>query len=798
VIQIILILSLLALTAAAPMNVPAAKSQTSGYILGLDQAVKTVSIQTKADSVLTISVGAKTQIKREDKNAAFDKMRVGDKVEVSYDNSTLVALSIKAKLELREVKGVILGLDPANNLLSILPSGAAAGMTLSVNNATQITQNGRKAVFGSLVPGSTVTVKYAPISLLASTVEAKLELRDIKGTISALDPVKNSLTVVPYNSNTGLTLYMNGATQITRNGKRATYPDLKIGDTIEAKYVPASGIITTLSAKGSVVAPTAVPTFTQTPVPTAVPPTAVPPTAVPPTAIPPTEVPPTAVPPTEIPPTAIPPTVIPPTATPGTGNGTHASITSYDGPQICVNCHASQADSALHSEHMQWSGKWTQINTYCTAPINSEFACLNCHAGTGKVTNTTTADVDCLICHSKTYQRTLGPKNTPLTITDWQGNTRTLMAPDKINGNYQFQPDFSKMPAGTTMVDLARNVTKPTTATCLRCHAKAGGGNGSKRGDIFAELASPTLDPNVDVHLSPTGAGLSCLSCHKTSNHQIPGKGIDLRVSEGGSVDCTQCHAQTLHGDSKINQHTDRVACQTCHIPKFGKVAGTEMSRDWRIPAWNAAGLDGQGAWVGQEDRQFNVLPTYKFWNGQSYVYSTGQSMTQEPDGSFYEAKASGSIDNGKLYPMKVHTGFQPVQNGTNALVPYDVFWNFLTGNYDDSALRGLNSMGSGGTYTWSTVKTDQLITHGVEPKATSVQCAACHETRTQMDLRALGYTLKDSPANVCSQCHEVEDNPGFYNVHNKHVTDKKIDCSMCHTFTRPERGLNVGVMRDD
>jgi predicted CXXCH cytochrome family protein len=222
------------------------------------------------------------------------------------------------------------------------------------------------------------------------------------------------------------------------------------------------------------------------------------------------------------------------------------------------------------------------------------------------------------------------------------------------------------------------------------------------------------------------------------------------------------------------------------------------MFRDWRIPVWNANGLDGQGAWVGQEVRQFDVIPSYKFWNGQSFVYSAGQALPPETDGSYYEAKALGSINSGKLYPIKIHTAYQPIQNGTNTLVMFDVLWNFLTGRYEEAAQRGLDSMGTGGTYNWALVKTDQLITHGVEPKAASLQCAACHETRTQMNLSTLGYTLKDTQTNVCTQCHENKQNPGFYALHTKHVTGKRIDCSMCHSFSRPERGLLPGVMTDN
>ena len=46
------------------------------------------------------------------------------------------------------------------------------------------------------------------------------------------------------------------------------------------------------------------------------------------------------------------------------------------------------------------------------------------------------------------------------------------------------EPDYSKMPAGTNMVNLARMVQMPTNKACLRCHATAGGGDWTKRGDF--------------------------------------------------------------------------------------------------------------------------------------------------------------------------------------------------------------------------------------------------------------------------------------------------------------------------
>lgn len=440
---------------------------------------------------------------------------------------------------------------------------------------------------------------------------------------------------------------------------------------------------------------------------------------------------------------------------------------------------------------MQWSGKWKEVNTYCTAPEPADFACRSCHVSTGKVANNTINDTDCLICHNDTYRRALGPQTNAVNVTDWQGNLKTYNFPVKVNGDYQFQPRYDLMPPGTTMLSLAQNVHLPTRQTCLTCHAKAGGGDGVKRGDLAMENVAST-NANLDVHMDADGANLTCQSCHVPQNHLIPGKGIDLRVSEGGTVSCEQCHTVAPHLDSKLNTHTAHGACQTCHIPRFAKATvGTEMSRDWRSPHWNPGGCNGQGAWIGHEVKGNNVIPTYKFWNGTSDVYNFGETITPE-NGVYNMAKTLGTIQDGKLYPIKVHTAVQPVSTSTNRMIQYDVLWQFMTGKYEEAAARGLSFMGLTGGYSWVNTSADQLITHGAEPKANALQCTSCHGSTAQMNLKLLGYGLKDTKITVCSQCHADKKQPAFDRMHNNHVTNRGKDCSYCHTFSRPERGLEL------
>lgn len=399
---------------------------------------------------------------------------------------------------------------------------------------------------------------------------------------------------------------------------------------------------------------------------------------------------------------------------------------------------------------MQWAGKWKEVNTYCTAPEPADFACRSCHVSTGPVSGLTAEETDCLICHNDTYKRALGPQTNNVTVTDWTGASKTYQFPVKVNNEYQFQPRYDPMPAGTTMLSLARNITSPTRLTRLNCHV-----------------------PN---------------------NHLIPGKGVDLRVNEGGTVAYQQCHTSAPHTTNpELNDHAARVACQTCHIPGFGKAAvGTEMSRNWTSPHWNAAGCNGQGAWIGEETKGYDVVPTYKFWNGQSDIYNYGETITAQ-NGVYNMARALGTIQDGKLYPMKVHTSVQPLHNSTSRIVQYDVLWQFMTGKFEEAAARGVAFMGLSGSYSWVNTSADQLITHGVEPKANALQCATCHDTNTQMNLQALGYALKGTTAQVCTQCHrEKRYNGDYASFHSRHVDSRGNDCSWCHSFSRPKRGLKL------
>ena len=434
---------------------------------------------------------------------------------------------------------------------------------------------------------------------------------------------------------------------------------------------------------------------------------------------------------------------------------------SHFGPD-CIGCHGDKATEVHGSLHYQWQGpaidmvnqpgtlqgKMTNsFNSYCISILGNWTGCRACHIGKGAkpeavATQTQLANIDCLKCHS-------------------QGGA------------------------------------KPTRADCLTCHAKAGGGDAVKRGDL-ALASGTTTDRNYDVHMATTGANLSCQSCHVTQNHRIAGKGSDLRATDlDVKIECTKCHNGSPHDDSNLNTHTARVACQTCHIPVYGKNAAdttateaTETFRTWKYSEASVPPLHPAST------KANNLMPKYRFWNGKSDNYLLGDvAKFDAAAGTYPTSRPVGSVQDGKLYPFKYKTAEQPMTSGSKQLIALDTKVFFATADPAAAVRQGLINMGLGESTLWEWVQTDtfQLLSHQVSPSEQALQCVNCHGTTSRMDLEGqLGYQLKASQSTVCTQCHGSKEAKPFQTLHDKHVKDKRYDCSWCHTFTRPERGLRI------
>lgn len=469
-------------------------------------------------------------------------------------------------------------------------------------------------------------------------------------------------------------------------------------------------------------------------------------------------------------------------------------------PANCRSCHASQFSAMYGALHYQWQatapdninstafqGKINSaINAYCVNIAGNWGAqCGACHVGRGaqpvmtaNPTTTQLDNIDCLMCHNEAYA-----------LARVRLSTTSLGAP-----------------AGTAQATLdgyVRNVGKPTRKTCLKCHAYGGGGDGLKRGDVSSMLGA-TTDGNHDVHMATSRGNLPCQACHKFVNHKVTGKGSDLQSTDhAAEIKCatSECHSTRQtggHSTTAVNKHITRVACQTCHVPVFGKGVATEMERDWRVRKANGHPSNVVAT---------NVKPTWKFWNRKTWNYLKGNNgRYNAATGAWETVQLQGSITGdttNKLYPFKYKIAYQPVRTTGNMLITLDTneYLN-LTGDYFKSVTQGLTLMGFPSTDAWTTVKADtyQMLNHTVADAQSTggvMVCADCHESTTggagsKMALKTMGYAKKADLSVLCSQCHNSKNWKGYVSGHSRHVDSVKADCSYCHTFSRPERGLTM------
>jgi len=503
----------------------------------------------------------------------------------------------------------------------------------------------------------------------------------------------------------------------------------------------------------------------------------------------------------------------------GGATNPHANLVWADYPSKCLNdaCHTGTAkdhksryNDMYQGVHYQWLGDAkdnanqplvkqgkisNSVNSYCVNILGNWAVCGRCHAGRGaqpvattSPTDTQLANIDCLMCHNEDYAA-----------------ARVRLS------------DGSMGPSTTdtaTLDGYVKNITKPTRKNCIMCHARAGGGDALKRGTLALASIS-TTDRGYDVHLSTTGANLTCQACHKFTGHKVIGKGSDIRQMDysdasnpHSEVTCSNstCHpnkaSSTGHTTAAVNDHVARVACQTCHVPTYGKNAGdtaaseaTEVHRTWKTSTFSG------GQYHPSIIRQNDLMPKYKFWDRRNNSYllhdlstidaATGYRPTSRPVGS-----VDGALGT-KLYPFKYKTAEQPMVTADKKLIALDTYeFLVVSGDATRSVEKGLVNMGLASTTAWEWAITDtyQLLNHQVSPTATRVlQCNDCHANTTRMNLVGeLGYNLKNTKPIICSQCHVDRNWPNYEEGHYLHTDIQNWDCSWCHTYSRPEKG---GIM---
>ena len=416
------------------------------------------------------------------------------------------------------------------------------------------------------------------------------------------------------------------------------------------------------------------------------------------------------------------------------------------GPQVtkaCLSCHTEAAKQVHKTSHWTWNflnpqtgqqlGKKNVLNNFCIAPRSNFGACAACHVGYGMKDEsfdfTSEVNVDCLVCHDTT-------------------------------GGYSKPPGKAGHPADyVNLKKVAQNVGKTSRDTCGACHFFGGGGNGVKHGDLDNSLAMP--EDTLDVHMDAIGLDFSCATCHATESHQVPGSRYTVTAAEGeGAIvrgkeegrnpaTCRACHGSEPHSEAmqNLNNHTRKIACQTCHIPAMarGGVA-TKMSWDWST----AGQLDDKGKPMVKKDADghvvyhgkkgdftygANIPPEYVWFNGKVKYTLLGDKLDVNADVTPIN-HFEGSPDDGKsrIWPVKVFQGTQPFDPVNKTLViPHTAgkdataYW----GNYDwEKAIKtGMDAAGAPFSGEVDFIRTKMMwpITHMVAPAADALSCEECH-----------------------------------------------------------------------
>ena len=470
-----------------------------------------------------------------------------------------------------------------------------------------------------------------------------------------------------------------------------------------------------------------------------------------------------------------------------------------DGPAVtraCLQCHEDSAQEVMKTAHWNWQGqevmvpghesplrigKRNVINNFCIGIQSNWPACTSCHIGYGwQDENFDFSDetrVDCLVCHD---------------------NSGTYLKKHQGAG----LPDES-----VDLLEAARSVGLPRRRNCGGCHFQGGGGDAVKHGDMDETLLFPS--ERIDIHMGKYD--MQCIDCHQAEQHRIRGRSMAVSVDRENFLECTDCHVDEPHEDIRLNTHTGRLACQSCHVPHMGADSGTKTSWDWSEAGQDLDITDEhvymkiKGRFTWSKKKQ----PEYYWYNQTSSRYIVGDRIDPSRPTAINRPLGDRDDPEAKIWPFKVHRGKQPYDTVNSYLLVPNVhgdlgFWN----RFDWPAALKLGSEVTGlpysGAYDFAPTEMYFPLSHMVTRVDQALRCRDCHGEQGRIDWNALGYpgdplqhqvpdhdpvylmdangdpvTQSGKPLSVtetCGMCHELEEQD-FLDAHGYHtsVRDEKL-----------------------
>jgi octaheme c-type cytochrome (tetrathionate reductase family) len=444
------------------------------------------------------------------------------------------------------------------------------------------------------------------------------------------------------------------------------------------------------------------------------------------------------------------------------------------GPEVteaCLKCHTEAAKQIHRTKHWTWEvpmkdgkmlGKQHVVNNFCISVEGNEPRCTSCHIGYNWKDKhfdfTSERNVDCIVCHdgTGTYKKLpAGAGHPAYTSTTSENNFYPA-----VNLSY-----------------IAQHVQNPDRHNCGVCHFEGGGADAVKHGDLDNSLIKPGR--NVDVHMA-TGKGeldMTCIDCHKTKGHQVPGSryeptardmhGFDYPLPDDYPTTCISCHGLKPHKKmKKLNDHVDKIACQTCHIPTIAKKRQTKMWWDWsqagkfdkegkEITRKDASGIPVYISKKGEFRWAQNVEPEYLWFNGKmnyvtflTKINDSAVVAINHPDGHPGDTLS-------RIWPFKVHRGKQPYDPVLKQFVKpmlygpkgSGAYWSDF--NWGTAIQKGMEnaSLKYSGTYGFVETEMAWPISHMVSPKEDAMSCAECHSRGGRLE-KLGGFYLPGRDAN--------------------------------------------------
>ncbi|MHC4518934.1 MAG: tetrathionate reductase family octaheme c-type cytochrome [Planctomycetota bacterium] len=434
----------------------------------------------------------------------------------------------------------------------------------------------------------------------------------------------------------------------------------------------------------------------------------------------------------------------------------------------CLLCHPNAGREVMATTHWTWEyttkdgqelGKKNVINNYCVAVSSNEPRCTSCHVGYGYKNEETHAAmdetaVDCLICHDRSGNY----KKFPAGAGEPTYEERSF--PGGAGGPY------AKVWSPVNLMEAAQSVGMPTRKNCGACHFNGGGGPNVKHGDLDTSMNDPNFA--VDVHMAAEGADFSCQTCHTTHEHKIAGSRYEMDLHGTTEVNsCQTCHAEHKHKLAALDDHTDRIACQTCHIPVYAKERYVKTWWDWSTAGDLKDGegeFEGRKVWIVQKDENGNkvymsnkgsfewgkqMTPEYVWYNGNARYITLDDTFDPNDIVPINDLQGDINDPNALIFPVHAFYGMQPYDAGSNRLVvpnlfptnPETAYWK----NWDwaKAIEGGQASVGRefSGEYGFAVTAMRWPLTHQVSPAEEALTCASCHSPNGVLDLAALGYS---------------------------------------------------------